>query len=83
MAVERRYLRDGGLPERPFYRNELYSPGRLWDTVPFPAVGDAILDGRWNEAVGQIPLAAETLGHIATAIDAATVKIARAAHLQR
>lgn len=79
MRVERSFLRDGGVPGRPFYRNELYSPGRLWDTVPFPAVGDAMLDGQWAVAEQQIPLAARTLQNIATAIDAATAELTKSA----
>jgi N-acetylated-alpha-linked acidic dipeptidase len=71
IRIERSFLRAGGLPGRPFYRNELYSPGRLWDTVPFPAVGDALLDEQWDTAIQQIPLAAATLRNIADAIDVA------------
>ena len=78
IQVERSFLRAGGLPGRPFYRNELYSPGRLWDTVPFPAVGDAILDAQWDTAIGQIPLAAATLRKIADSIDIATDRLRKA-----
>jgi N-acetylated-alpha-linked acidic dipeptidase len=76
MAVERAFLRQGGLPGRSFYWNELYAPGRLWDTVPFPAIGDALLDGDWTAAARQIPLAAGTLLNIAAAIDAAAGALA-------
>jgi N-acetylated-alpha-linked acidic dipeptidase len=71
LRVERAYLRSGGLPDRAFYRNELYSPGRLWDTVPLPAIGDAFLDRDWDRARTQVAPAAGTLGHIAAAIEAA------------
>ena len=76
--TERAFLRSGGLPDRPYYMNEVYSPGRLWDTVPLPAVGDAILDGRWSLAAEQVPLAAHTLGAIAESIDAAAAAVTRA-----
>lgn len=75
MRVERSYLRDGGLPGRPYYENELYSPGRLWDTVPFPGVGDAILDGDWRKARAEIPRAAATVRAIAAAIDEAAAEL--------
>jgi N-acetylated-alpha-linked acidic dipeptidase len=78
LKTERAFLRSGGLPERPYYLNEVYSPGRLWDTVPLPAVGDAILDGHWELAAEQVPLAAKTLGAIAQAIDSAADVVARA-----
>ncbi len=78
MQVERSFLREGGTSGRPFYRNELYSPGRLWDTVPFPAVGDAMLDGKWDVAVQEIAPAAATLQRIAIAIDAATAAMVAA-----
>jgi len=73
--VDRSFLRPEGLPRRPYYRNELWSPGRLWDTVPLPGVGDAMLDGRWSEAARQIPRAAGTLRAIAAAIDRVTVAL--------
>jgi len=68
MDVERAFLRPGGLPGRPHYRNEPYSPGRLWDTVPFPAVGDAMLDGSWSRAQSEVYEAASTLSSVADAI---------------
>jgi N-acetylated-alpha-linked acidic dipeptidase len=76
--VDRSFLRPGGFPGRPYYENELWAPGRLWDTVPLPALGDAMLDGRWDEAARQLPLAARTLESIASAIDAAASELARA-----
>jgi N-acetylated-alpha-linked acidic dipeptidase len=79
MGVERSFLRKGGLPGRPHYANELYSPGRLWDTVPVPAVGDAMLDGQWDDAKAQLPLAAATIQAIAAAIDRATAALPHAA----
>jgi N-acetylated-alpha-linked acidic dipeptidase len=75
LQVERAFNRQSGLPGRPYYKNELYSPGRLWDTVPFPAVGDAMLDGQWDVAREQLPLATETVLGIAKAIDAATAEL--------
>ena len=72
IAVARSFLRQGGLPGRPYYENELYSPGRLWDTVPIPAVGDAMLDGDWAKAREQIPKVASTLLNIAHSINAAS-----------
>ena len=72
IAVERSFLRQGGLPGRAFYQNELYSPGRLWDTVPMPAIGDAMLDGQWKMAAAQVPLVTQTLLNLADAIDAAS-----------
>jgi N-acetylated-alpha-linked acidic dipeptidase len=72
MAVDRAFLRSDGLPGRPFYRHEMYSPGRVWDSPPFPAVSDAMSDGDWETARKQIPLAAATLNSVADAIDEAT-----------
>jgi N-acetylated-alpha-linked acidic dipeptidase len=72
LQVERAFLRPSGLPERAYYKNELYSPGRLWDTVPFPAIGDAMLDGKWDVARDQLPLATNTVLGIAKAIDQVT-----------
>jgi N-acetylated-alpha-linked acidic dipeptidase len=71
LRTERAFLREQGLPGRPYYQNEVYSPGRLWDTVPLPALGDAILDERWQEAADQIPKVAQTLSNIAQAINTA------------
>jgi len=77
IAVSRSFLRQGGLPGRPFYENELYSPGRLWDTVPISAIGDAMLDGDWATAAAQLPLVAGTLRSIAHSIEAASEAIER------
>jgi N-acetylated-alpha-linked acidic dipeptidase len=73
-AVEEAFGRRAGLPGRPFYRNELYSPGRLWDTVPFPAIGDAINDEDWSLAASQVAPAAQTLSQIAAALEVAIAK---------
>jgi N-acetylated-alpha-linked acidic dipeptidase len=78
LQVERAFNRPSGMPGRPYYKNELYSPGRLWDTVPFPAIGDAMLDGHWDVAREQIPLAANTVQQIAKAMDAAAAQIVSA-----
>ena len=53
-------------------QNELYSPGRLWDTVPIPDIGDAMLDGDWETVGAQIPLVAGRLLNIAHSVDAAS-----------
>lgn len=74
-AVEAAFGRRAGLPGRPFYRNELYSPGRLWDTVPFPAIGDAINDGDWALAASQVVPAEQTLSQIAAALEVAIAKL--------
>jgi N-acetylated-alpha-linked acidic dipeptidase len=75
IAVERAYLRPDGLPGRRFYRNELFSPGRLWDTVPFPAIGDQLLDGQWGAARAQVEPAVRTLEAIAARIDDAATAL--------
>jgi N-acetylated-alpha-linked acidic dipeptidase len=75
LQVEHAFLRPAGLPGRPYYKNELYSPGRLWDTVPFPAVGDAMLDGHWEVAQEQLVMATATVLGIAQSIDAAAKEI--------
>lgn len=76
ILVEQAFRREDGLPGRELYKNEFFSPGRLWDTVPVPAVGDAMLDGKWTLAAQQIPLAANTVGNIAARVEAATSHIA-------
>jgi N-acetylated-alpha-linked acidic dipeptidase len=78
LQVERAFNRPSGMPDRPYYKNELYSPGRLWDTVPFPAIGDAMLDGHWDVAREQIPLASNTVQGIAKAMDAAAAQMVSA-----
>jgi N-acetylated-alpha-linked acidic dipeptidase len=75
MSIERSFLRPGGLPGRPYYGNEIYAPGRLWDTVPLPAIGDALLDGRWGLAREEIPHTAMTIRGIASAIEEAARRL--------
>jgi N-acetylated-alpha-linked acidic dipeptidase len=82
IQTERAYLNPGGLPRRPWYKHELYSVSRYWDTKPMPAIFDFMEDGNWKAAGEEVPVVAKTLEDTAAAIDAAAAELERATGVQ-
>mmetsp|Transcript_49510 Transcript_49510/g.67436 ORF Transcript_49510/g.67436 Transcript_49510/m.67436 type:complete len:95 (+) Transcript_49510:122-406(+) len=59
--TERRFLAEGGLPERPWFRHVLQAPGLYlgYAAEPFPGVSQACDDGDYDLAQDQVSLAAD------------------------
>jgi N-acetylated-alpha-linked acidic dipeptidase len=62
-GAERALTRQGGLPGRPWYRHQVYAPGRYtgYGVKTLPAVREAIELRQWQEAEEQIAVLGRTL----------------------
>jgi N-acetylated-alpha-linked acidic dipeptidase len=52
MQVERAFFRDAGLPERPYFKHQLYAPGAYtgYGVKTLPAVRESIEQRKWAQA---------------------------------
>ena len=71
--AERTLTRKEGLPDRPWFKHQIYAPGFYtgYGVKTLPGAREAIEQRRWNEAERQIMLAAKTLGRFTDQIDRA------------
>jgi len=75
---ERKLTTEGGLPNRPWYRHQIYAPGAYtgYAVKTMPAIREAIEQKKWAEADAGIVVVAGVLRAEAAVIDSATAKIA-------
>jgi N-acetylated-alpha-linked acidic dipeptidase len=76
-GCERALSRTEGLPGRPWYRHQIYAPGRYtgYGVKTLPAVREAIELRNWREAEEQAVVAGRTLEGFAAHLDRATAVI--------
>jgi N-acetylated-alpha-linked acidic dipeptidase len=74
LRVSRSFLNQKGLPERPWFKNQIYAPGAYtgYGAKPIAAVREFMDQKKWAEADAQVP-------QVAAVIDAAAAAIAHAA----
>jgi len=73
MAVSRFFLSEKGLPERPWFKNQIYAPGAYtgYGAKPVAAVREYMDEKKWAEADAQIPMVAHVIENIAGGINKA------------
>jgi N-acetylated-alpha-linked acidic dipeptidase len=73
LAISRLFLNDKGLPERPWFKNQIYAPGAYtgYGAKPVAAVREFMDEKKWKEANEQIPMVAEVIEHVSAGIDKA------------
>jgi len=73
LRVSRLYLNQKGLPERPWFKNQVYAPGAYtgYGAKPIAAVREFLDEKRWTEAEAQVPQVAAVLQAAAAGIDRA------------
>jgi N-acetylated-alpha-linked acidic dipeptidase len=78
-TAERALAREEGLPGRPWYRHQIYAPGRYtgYGVKTLPAVREAIELRSWREAEEQAVAVGRTLEGFAAHLDRATAVLAR------
>ena len=78
-SAERALTREEGLPGRPWYRHQVYAPGRYtgYGVKTLPAVREAIELRDWREAEAQAVVIGGTLEGFAAHLDRATAVLAR------
>ena len=73
LAISRLFLSPKGLPERPWFKNQIYAPGAYtgYGAKPVAAVREFMDEKKWKEADEQIPMVAEVINHVSAGIDKA------------
>ena len=73
IRVSRLFLDQKGLPERPWFKNQIYAPGAYtgYGAKPMAAVREYMDEKRWSEAEAQVPVVARAIANAAAGIDQA------------
>jgi N-acetylated-alpha-linked acidic dipeptidase len=74
LRVSRLFLNQKGLPERPWFKNQVYAPGAYtgYGAKPIAAVREYMDEKRWREAEAQVPQVAQVIENVAAGIDRAS-----------
>jgi N-acetylated-alpha-linked acidic dipeptidase len=73
LAIARLFLNKKGLPERPWFKNQIYAPGAYtgYDAKPIAAVREYMDQKKWKEAEEQVPQVAQVIETAAAGINKA------------
>jgi N-acetylated-alpha-linked acidic dipeptidase len=73
LAISRLFLNEKGLPERPWFKNQIYAPGAYtgYGAKPIAAVREYMDEKKWQQADAQIPMVAQVIENIAGGINKA------------
>jgi N-acetylated-alpha-linked acidic dipeptidase len=73
LNISRLFLNEKGLPERPWFKNQIYAPGAYtgYGAKPIAAVREYMDEKKWKEADAQIPGVAQIIEKIAGGINKA------------
>ena len=73
LEISRLFLNQKGLPERPWFKNQIYAPGAYtgYGAKPIAAVREYMDEKKWQQADAQIPMVAQVIENIAGGIDKA------------
>ena len=73
LRVSRLFLNQKGLPERAWFKNQIYAPGAYtgYGAKPIAAVREYMDEKKWSEAEGQVPQVAKVIETAAAGIDKA------------
>jgi N-acetylated-alpha-linked acidic dipeptidase len=80
LKVSRLFLNQRGLPERPWFKNQIYAPGAYtgYGAKPIAAVREYMDQKKWREAEGQVPQVSQVIEAAAAGIDKAAADFERA-----
>jgi N-acetylated-alpha-linked acidic dipeptidase len=81
LGIARLFLNQKGLPERPWFKNQIYAPGAYtgYGAKPVAAVREYMDQKKWKEAEAQIPMVAQVIENISAGIDKAAGDLETAA----
>ena len=73
IRVQRTFLTERGLPERPWFRHQIYAPGAYtgYGAKPIAAVREYMDQKKWKQAEAEVPGVAKVIDDAATAINKA------------
>ena len=79
LRVSRLFLDQKGLPERPWFKNQIYAPGAYtgYGAKPIAAVREYMDQKKWHEAEAQIPGVSRVIDAVAAGIDKAAADFER------
>jgi len=71
LRIQQSFLSEKGLPERPWFKNQVYAPGAYtgYGAKPLAAVREYMDEKQWTRADSQVPNVAKTLEDGAAAIN--------------
>jgi N-acetylated-alpha-linked acidic dipeptidase len=77
LHVSRLFLNEKGLPERRWFKNQVYAPGAYtgYGAKPIAAVREYMDEKKWSDAEAQIPMVASVLVKVAGGIDKAAADL--------
>ena len=77
LKIQRTFLTDRGLPERPWFKHQVYAPGAYtgYGAKPIAAVREYMDAKKWTEAEAQVPVVAKVLEDVAAAIAKAATEL--------
>ncbi|HEY1263389.1 MAG TPA: transferrin receptor-like dimerization domain-containing protein [Terriglobales bacterium] len=80
LKIPRLFLDEKGLPERPWFKNQIYAPGAYtgYGAKPVAPVREYMDAKKWKEAEAQVPGVAQVLDRVAAGIDKASEELERA-----
>ncbi len=80
IQVQRMCLTERGLPERPWFKNQVYAPGAYtgYGARPIAAVREYMDQEKWKEAEAQVPMVGQVLERVAVAIGKAADDLQKA-----
>jgi N-acetylated-alpha-linked acidic dipeptidase len=80
LKIPRLFLNEKGLPERPWFKNQIYAPGAYtgYGAKPVAAVREYMDEKKWREAEAQVPQVAQVIENVATGISKAADDLEKA-----
>jgi N-acetylated-alpha-linked acidic dipeptidase len=80
VQIQRAFLTEKGLPERPWFKHQVYAPGAYtgYGAKPIAAVREYMDQEKWKEAEAQVPIVGQVLGNVAAAIGKAADDLEKA-----
>jgi N-acetylated-alpha-linked acidic dipeptidase len=77
MRIPRLFLNEKGLPERPWFKNQVYAPGAYtgYGAKPIAPVREYMDEKKWKEADAQIPEVSHIIENVAAGIDKAAADL--------
>ena len=71
LKVSRLFLQEKGLPERPWFENQVYAPGAYigYSAKTIAPVREYMDEKKWKEAEGQVPQVAQVIENVAAGIN--------------
>jgi N-acetylated-alpha-linked acidic dipeptidase len=80
MQIQRTFLVEKGLPERPWFKHQVYAPGAYtgYGAKPIAAVREYMDEEKWKEAEAQVPMVGQVLENVAAAIGKAADDLEKA-----